>query len=432
MPQQAPNAFAPRYAELRKQLSGKAPEWLAELRHEGWTRFAERGLPSPSLESWKSTNVTTLGQLAFGKAVAPPSTLPALSKLASLELGATRLTFVDGQYAEEHSSLGELPDGVFVGSLRAALEQIPDRLREHLKRGVDGEIEFRALNDALLEDGAVILIPDGVVVEQPLQILNVATGEPTAYYPRTLIVAGERSQAQVVECFTGDTGPYFTNSVCDIDVADGAHLEHVRLQTESDEAFHISTRFSRQGRDSNLRTFSFDFGGKLVRHNVRAQLSGEGGNCDMFGLYLTHGTQHVDNHTTLDHAKPHCDSRELFKGILDDKSRSVFSGRIIVREDAQKTDAKQSNPNLLLSDSALAHTRPQLEIYADDVKCTHGATMGRLDEDALFYLRSRGIGRDDARRMMVEAFAGEVIDPLKNDTLRDALSREVAGRLGRS
>jgi len=424
-------ALAAYRAELERRLAGRGPGWLDDLRRDGWSRFDATGLPTPDLENWKNTNVTALSTTTFVPPADDPRARPALSALAGLRLGSTRLTFVDGRYAASQSERGRLPEGVFAGSLQEALREIPERLREHLLARPEGEAEFRALNDALLVDGAVIVIPDGVAVDEPLQLVFAASGAATACHPRTLILAGKGSRATVVEVHCGAAGAYLVNTVGDVSVGDGAQLDHVRIQEDSEAAWHISTRHSRQGRDSSLRTFGFDFGGKLVRHNLRAVLDGEGGHCEMYGLYLTHGTQHVDSHTTLDHARPHCDSRELYKGVLDGSSRSVFSGRIIVREDAQKTDAKQSNPNLLLSDRALAHTRPQLEIYADDVKCTHGATMGRLDEDSIFYLRSRGIGRAEARRMMVEAFALEVVEPVRNDALRDALSREVARRLDR-
>ena len=242
--------------------------------------------------------------------------------------------------------------------------------------------------------------------------------------------AGRESRVQVVETYLGlGDGVYLTNSVTDVVAGDASHVEHYRLQLESPNAFHLSSVESRQGRHSRCNLHNINLGGHLVRHDIVGVLDGEGADCHLNGLYLTRGSQHVDNHTILDHAKPHGDSRELYKGILDGNSRAVFNGRIIVREGAQKTDAKQSNSNLLLSKGALAQTRPQLEIYADDVRCTHGATIGRVDEDAVFYLQSRGIGPDEARNMLVFAFAGEVLDLIGPDVLRDWLSRAVTERL---
>jgi len=245
-----------------------------------------------------------------------------------------------------------------------------------------------------------------------------------------LIVAGKNSRFTVVESYVGaDGGQYLTNAVSEALIGENAIVDHLRIQQEGDQAYHLSAAWSRQQRNSRYTNFTIDLGGKLVRHDTRSVLDGEGGEANLFGLCVTRGEQHVDNHTSLDHAKPHCNSRELYKGILRDRSRSVFTGRIVVREGAQKTDAKQSNANLLLSEEALAHTRPQLEIYADDVKCTHGATIGRMSDEAIFYFRSRGISEADARHLLVSAFAGEVLDHLPDGLLRETLQNEIAARL---
>jgi Fe-S cluster assembly protein SufD len=259
-----------------------------------------------------------------------------------------------------------------------------------------------------------------------------ANERPTAAHPRSVIAAARGSRLQIVESHVAlNGGVYLTNAVTDLFVADGASVDHCRIQLDSPRAFHVSGVHSRQTRDSRCTLHNLDIGGRLVRHDVVSILDGAGADCRLNGLFLTGEKQHVDNHTVLDHARPHGSSRELYKGILGGRSRAVFNGRIVVRPDAQKTDAKQSNPNLLLSAEALAHTRPQLEIYADDVKCTHGATIGRLDEEALFYLRSRGIAEADARHLMIASFAGEVLDGISIEPAREELERIVAARLPR-
>jgi Fe-S cluster assembly protein SufD len=340
-----------------------------------------------------------------------------------------RLVLLDGRAADERSPCG----GAWIGSLARALAEIPDLVRAHLE-GLDHEraTVFAALNGALLDVGAVIAVPDGLALDRTIHVVHAtsAAAHPTACHPRTLVVLGRASRARLVESYVGPCGAvYFTNAVTEVVLGDGAQLDHCRVQAESDAAFHVSTTSSRQGRDSAYATHAVDLGGRLVRNDVVARLHGEGGTCQLDGLILTGAAQHVDNHTLLDHAMPHCGSRELYKTILDGSSRTVFNGRIIVREGAQKTDAKQSNPNLLLSPRALAQTRPQLEIYADDVKCTHGATVGRLDEEAIFYLRSRAIPREEARALLIRAFADEILERVPSDAVREHLQGEVARRL---
>jgi Fe-S cluster assembly protein SufD len=278
----------------------------------------------------------------------------------------------------------------------------------------------------------LIRVDPGTDVETTIAIVHYSGsgGSTTAGPARTTICAGAQTTVRVVELFVGPSGcTYFVNAASDITAGDGARVEHCRIQLEGDGAFHLSNQHSIQGRDSSLLLHNINVGGKTVRHDIQSRLDGRGADCFLNGLYLTRDSQHVDNQTILDHAQPHGSSRELYKGILDGNSRGIFSGRIVVREHAQKTDAKQSNRNLLLSRGALANTRPQLEIYADDVKCTHGATVGRLDEDAVFYLRSRGIADAAARRLMISAFAGEVLEKISQSALRDSLAEIVEARL---
>jgi Fe-S cluster assembly protein SufD len=420
------------FSERERELALRGPAWLGELRRRLRRRFDELGLPTTRDEAWKNTSLAALAATDLR----PPASSGVSGRLpaqAEPDLGGPRLVFLDGRLADALSRPGAPGDGLRVASLAAALHEMPERLRPLLEREDPGAgAEFRALNGALGEDGAVVIVGDGVSFEQPVQLTFLAgeAGQATTVHPRTLVVVGRNSRLTIVESYAGPQDrPYFTNAVSEIVVGDGASVEHYRLQLESEQAFHVSSITSRQGRDSRYTAHNVNLGGRLTRHHVRAIFEGAGGSCELFGLSLTRGSQHVDNHTLLDHAQPHCGSRELYKSVLDGRSRSVFSGRIVVRKDAQKTDAKQSNPNLLLSATALAHTRPQLEIHADDVKCTHGATIGQLDEDALFYLRSRGIAASEARALLVRSFAGEVLERAAHEPLRAWLGRRVDERL---
>lgn len=425
-----------RFQDLEKDLEGRDPEWLRKTRRDHAQRFAELGFPTTREEEWRNTNISPITTTTFGAPTSSVRTLPQLPAVARLENSGSRLVFVDGRYAPELSSVTALPDGVWVGPLGEALRSEPDRLKPYLTaRAAEATPAFRAINAALATDGAVVWIPEGCIVEEPVHLAYVSTGEgeageASASHLRTLIVAGRSSQATIVESYSGlDGRTYLTNAVTEVHLGPDAKLRHRRVQLESEGAYHIATVESHQAADSRYDACNVNLGGRLVRNEIRGILDGEGAHCTLDGLCLTHDQQHLDNHTVLDHARPHCDSRELYKSILGGKSRTVFNGRIIVRPDAQQTDAKQSNPNLLLSADALAHTRPQLEIYADDVKCTHGATIGRLDDDSIFYLRSRGIDEQTARSLLVEAFAGEILDRIGIEPLEELLGTMVRQRL---
>jgi Fe-S cluster assembly protein SufD len=426
------------FVERGRELGSTGPHWSRALRRSGRQRIEQVGLPTTRDEDWRTTSLKALAATDFVPAALGPDPrlewkLPAV---ADLGLGGPRLVFVDGHFAPALSSLGPEVPGLWVGSLGRALDEIPDRVRPYLlRRDPTRAGAFDALNAAFHEDGAVVLAQAGANAAVPVHIVFAASGggRTTAIHPWNLIVAGSTVRLQVVETYVGpQDAVYLTNAVTDVVADDGAHVEHHRVQLEGSSAFHVSSVHGRQTRDSRCVLHQFDLGGRLVRHDVDAVLDGEGSDCRLHGLYLTDGEQHVDNHTVLDHARPHCASRELYKGILAGASRAVFCGRIVVRPHAQQTDARQSNRNLLLSAGALAHTRPQLEIYADDVKCTHGATVGRLDEDAVFYLRSRGIAEAEARNLMIAAFAGEVLERVDLDPLREELERAFAARLPRA
>ncbi len=430
----AARGFLDGYEQRTLELGQSSPGWFQARREAGLSRFEQLGVPTPKNEAWRQTNLAPLTRERFEPASrhADSTTDPELPAWTRLALDGPRLVFHGGRHLPESSSPGDLPPGVLVCSLAEALAHCPERIEPLLARSDDDATPFEALNSALVEDGAVVIVPAGLQLEQPIQLVFTSGGAPraTASHPLTLIVACTGSRLRLVEQYVGSAdGVYFTNARTRVHVEDNASVEHYRLQFESRTAFHIASTHSVQGRDSRYTAHNVSLGGRLARQDIRAILDGEGSDCRLNGLYMTRDSQHVDNHTLLDHARPHCHSHELYKGILDDRSRSVFSGRIVVRPGAQKTDAIQSNPNLLLSPSALAYTRPQLEIYADDVKCTHGATVGQIDEEGVFYLRSRGIPEAQARSLLVHAFAGEILERIELEPLRDVLEHAVHDRL---
>jgi Fe-S cluster assembly protein SufD len=413
----------------------EGPGWLAPVRKAALARFAELGLPSVRHEDWRFTNLAPLARTAFvrpghdPRAVAADDLRPALWDAS----GACRLVFLNGRYAPHLSSVEALPEGVLLGSLAAALGGDAPGLESHLARIADDPADaLVALNTAFLEDGAYVRLARGTVLEAPIHLVFVTVpgAAPTAVHPRVLILAGPQSQAAIVETHLGlQDGNYLSNPLTEIRAEEGAVLEHYTIQREHEDAFHLGTLRVRQERSSRVTAQGFALGGGLVRRNHDWTLAGEGAGCLLNGLYVLHRQQHTDNHLRVEHAAPHCDSREVFKGILDGHARAVFTGRIVVRAGAQKTDGKQSNMNLLLSEHAQVDTRPQLEIFANDVKCTHGATVGQLDRDALFYLRSRGIPEPAARSLLVYAFAGALLEQVRIAPLRALLRRLLLARL---
>ena len=416
--------------------SALQPSWLQPLRKAGVSRFKELGFPTLQDEDWRFTNVAPLAKLPLQPVAEPANDAAAkaaLGKYIFAPLPGVRLVFVNGQHSMALSSVHGLPDGVRVSNLTAALVADSEFIKKQLGLyALTNDNAFAALNQAFFTDGGFVRIPAGVSVAEPIQFIFISTAEQggETIQPRNLIVAGEDSKATIIESYiAADNTAYFTNAVTEIVAGDNAALEYVKFQDEAGAAFHLATIAARLGRASKVSIHSFALGAKLSRTNIRAQLAGEGLECILNGLYLTRGEQLADHHMIVEHAQPHCASHEYFNGILDDKSKGVFHGRILVREIAQKTDAKQTNKNLLLSDNATADTKPQLEIYADDVKCTHGATIGQLNAESIFYLRARGIGQDNARRMLIHAFAGEIIARVKHDSVREKLDKLVWDRL---
>nr|XP_061813399.1 UPF0051 protein slr0076-like [Nerophis lumbriciformis] len=410
-----------------------APPHLAELRREGRQEFERLGFPSTRQEEWLNTNVAPIARAQFVLSAGDLQGLTRAKLRPFLVPDCIELVFVGGRLSDELSNLGELPSGVFAGSMARALDECPERVLEHLGSQVDlSKHPFAALNTAFLADGAFIDVPRGVVVERPIHCLFVSAtgGEALVSYPRNLFVAGEHSQVTVIETYGGITGDrYFTCPVTEIICGPRSVVDHYKLEQESVDAFHVAYQKVYLEREANFFSHSISHGGALVRNDIQAMLDAEGIECTLNGLYLTRGKQHVDNQMRVDHAKPNCNSYELYKGVLEGQSKAVFNGRIFVHEDAQKTDAKQSNRNLLLSEGALVQSNPQLEIFADDVRCTHGSTTGELDDEAVFYLRSRGISEEAAKSLLTYAFAAEVLGEIRLESIRHDLEEFLFTRL---
>jgi Fe-S cluster assembly protein SufD len=417
--------FLANYAAFAQSLPARQPDWLRQLRKHGLDRYRHLGWPTPRNEDWKFTNLNPVARIPF--ALARKQTIDETSLPASPD-GAMRLVFVNGFFDAALSTPAGGDDSLTVDSLSRLLDARPETVEPHLGKVVSfQEHTFSALNTAYLRDGAVVLVGDERVVEQPIYLVYVSTPEstPTAWQSRSVVVAGRHSKVTVIEYYLGTFEPAggstFTNVVTEVSAGPGAIVDHVKVQRESPNAYHLGTVHARQQRDSRFASHLVSLGGALVRNESRIHLADQGCHCTLNGLALARGGQHVDNHTVIDHARPHCESHELYKHILDGRAHAVFNGKIFVRPDAQKTDAKQTNQTLLLSDDAVINTKPQLEIYADDVKCTHGATVGQLDANALFYLRARGIGLEDARRILTFAFANDIVSRIQVEPLREEL-----------
>lgn len=426
-----------KYLETFDQSNGRTaaqPRWLQSLREEAFARFSESGFPTTHDEDWRFTNVSAVAGTPFE--------LAGQTNVAKKELGqfgisgfACQLVFINGLFSEELSIL-PAAKGARIGSLSAQLTQDPSGVEQHLGRYLNTERDaFAALNSAFIEDGLYVEVAVGVVVEQPVYALfiTVPGATPTMNHPRNLIVAGESSQVTIVEDYVSlgeDTS--FSNTATELVAGDNANVSHYMIVREGEKAYNFSTLRIQQGRSANVATHSLLLSGALIRNNVHPVLAGEGSECLINGLFMVNGRQHMDNYMLVEHASPHCNSRQFYNGILNGQARGVFHGRIIVHKDAQKTDAKQTNRNLLLSDDAQIDTKPQLEIYADDVKCTHGATIGQVDENALFYLRSRGLDEVSARDLLLLAFANECLDRMNSPQVREHLERLVVARLPES
>jgi Fe-S cluster assembly protein SufD len=403
------NTYLAAFERMERELAASGTPAIHRLRKAAMARFVEIGFPGPKDEEWRFTPIAPLARMPFDLAPEADNSY--------LAVGANP------------NWRQSLPGGVIICSLSEAIKTYPDLVETHLARHADWKkYPFTALNTAFLRGGAFVHVPANTVVEEPIlcDFLASTVGGSFAWHRRCLVVLGDNSQVTLIESYGGLPGEtYFTNAVTEIVVGAGAHIDHYKVQREGDRAFHMATMQVQIGRAANFASHAVTQGGQWVRNEINAVFEGEGGECILNGLYQVNGQQLVDNHTFIDHAYPHCASHELFKGILDGKARGVFNGKIYVRQDAQKTDAKQTNQTLLLSDDATINTKPQLEIYADDVKCTHGATVGQLDAESIFYLRSRGIGSAEARSLLTYAFANDIVSRIKVASVREELERSL-------
>jgi Fe-S cluster assembly protein SufD len=407
------------------------PAWLTRFRAEGMESFETLGFPTMKDEDWHFTSVAPIADRVFHPASGASISRERMSKLGLPDLGGQSLVFVNGYFSTELSSpeSERVTAGVTIQNLAAALGGEPGARAEIGLAATSTSSAFTALNSAFFRDGALIRVAANATAG-PIHLVFIAAGiDGMVTHPRNIIVAGNHSQATIVESYVAaDDSSYFTNAVTEVILGDGARVSHYKLQSEGTNAFHVGTIQARQPQSSYYESFSFATGADLSRTNVYTVLEGDAAECVLNGLYLADGTQHMDHQTYVEHIAPNCPSHELYKGILDGRSHGVFNGKVYVHPEAQKTDGKQSNNNLLLSDHARVDTKPQLEIFADDVKCTHGATVGRLDETALFYLRSRGLSNTVARKLLTYAFAADVLERLTLVPLRDALEARVLER----
>jgi Fe-S cluster assembly protein SufD len=418
-------------AEYRRSLEQGAaqPRWVGQARESAMAHFERLGFPTAKIEEWRFTSVAPIAERTF--ALAKDGIASAGVQQAALSAPIAHAVCVNGRFAAQLSRLEQLPKGVQLLGLEDAIASHPALVEPYLARlSLTQPSGFTVLNTAFLRDGIVLVISARTVVEQPIEVTfaSVSEGGGSVSHPRLLIVAGEASQVTVLERYVGK-GTAFTNAVGEVWLGANAVVDHYKLQEEPGDSYHIASMFLHCARNGTFSSHSLTFGGGLVRNDVVATLDGEGIDCTLNGLYVGRGTQLIDNHTTIDHAMPHCGSHEVYKGILGDRARAVFNGKIIVRPDAQKTDAKQTNKALLLSDEANINSKPELEIFANDVKCTHGAAIGQLDEAAMFYLRSRGLGVSESRAMLVHAFAGDILNRVKIAPVREYLEGILTARL---
>jgi Fe-S cluster assembly protein SufD len=388
------------------------------IREEAAERFRELGYPTTRQEEWKYTNVAPIAKIDW-KAATGEQALPPVTEVSMRGRAVVELIFVNGRFVERSG------DGA--SGLRVA--RLAEESNEHLAKYADYQDHpFTALNTSLANDGALVIADAGAAIEGFVHLLYIGNGDGIWSHPRNLILAGRGSQLSVVETYAGD-GRYFTNAVTEIVAEDGAVVDHYKVECESIDAYHVGTVQIHQERSSSVTAHSVAIGGALVRNEVNAALKGEGSNLVLEGLFIGAGSQHLDNKTVIDHARPHCESLEIYKGILDDNARGIFDGRVIVGIGAQKTVARQTNKNLLLSETAIVDSKPTLEIHNDDVKCNHGSTIGQLAEEPLFYLRSRGIGEEEARGMLIYAFASELVDRMKVEPVREVIRRTMFRRM---
>ena len=429
--------YVSKFKLFENKLNGQSKSFLHGIRKNALANLAELNFPTSKNEEWKYTNVAPILKHNFIPAMI--STLPIFQKgeieqFLFKDFDYHLIVFVNGLFAEELSEIGNLPKGVVVDGLNRITKNNPDSISKFINNLSKIDNAFNALNTAYSYDGLVVIIPDGMILEKPIQVLylNSSNNDPVLSLPRNLIIAGKNSQVSVIANYSGyGDKTYFSNIITEIYVEENAIVDLYKIQNENDESYHIEKVQAVQKKNSVFNHYNINFGGAIVRNDINTLHDDQNLETHYYGLYLAHGKQHVDNHTFIDHAKPNCMSNELYKGILDDNSRGVFNGKIIVRKDAQKTNAYQQNKTILLSKTATIDTKPQLEIFADDVKCSHGATVGHLDDTSEFYIRSRGVPQELAKSMLIRAFANDVIDTVKIESLKEQINHIIFEHLHR-
>ncbi len=430
----ASNHYRSEFERMADHLPGARMAWLHEFRQQALREFDAKGLPTTRDEAWKYTDVGPVARRGFSlREPTAPVSLAALESylLPRAPSAGYRLVFVDGRYSRALSSGPDHTHGGQIKSLAEAIEHSPDLIKDRLGGLADATTQgFAALNSALFSDGVYLHLDSGTAVVEPIELVYVASGEAaTTAQLRNLIIAEDNSRATIIETYIGlGDAPLLTNALSEISLGDGAEIEHYQMEHEAAGSYHIRESRIQQNRASHYTAHIMHGGARLARNEIRVALDGEDAQCILNGLYLGRARQHLDIYTWIDHRQPGGTSRQFFKGILEGHARGVFSGRTVVHPAAQKTDAQQINHNLLLSDEAEADSRPQLEIYADDVKCAHGATVGQLDPDALFYLRSRGLSEHDAHALLIHAFASDVIQRMTLEPLRKQLEQTMSAR----
>ena len=423
------------FQEFERQRNGDVPRWLDERRRAGIERFSAVGFPTAKEEEWRFTNVNPIARTRFALAT-PRADERAMERINAYTFGSdavAELVFINGHFSPKFSRLQKLPRGVTVKSLHDAMTQDEAVVQQHLGRYASIQKNpFVALNTGFIRDGAFVHFAKGVTVQRPIHLLFVDTGdaEPTVSHPRILIVAEENVEATLVNSFVGAGSTHLANAVTEVVVGANSRIEHNKLQHDCSAAYHVSTLQVMLHRASNFVSHATTIGSRLTRNDLNCTLAGDGAEATLNGLVLIGGNQHCDNHTLLEHAAPNCPSHELYKHVLRDESSGVFKGKIYVHPEAQKTDSKQTSKSLLLSDDASMNSQPALEIYADDVKCTHGSTTGPVDEDMVFYLRSRGVSLEAARHLLTYAFAADITRRIKVEKVRSRLEDFMAAQAG--
>jgi Fe-S cluster assembly protein SufD len=407
------------------------PEWLKNLREQAHTQFTKAGLPAKKTEDWKYTSLWGLSQHPFEHDAESILLSPAEISQFTLFDDVYRVVIIDGKFKVEYSTVTGMEKGLFIKPLSAAVDKLDGKLGQNIDIDKPG---FNALNTMLMTEGVVIEVENGCKIQKPIEILSIFSDKAAnkAAHLRNVVTLGKDAELTIIEHYASQGEVVtLTNVVTEVTLADNAELHHYKLQQESKKAYHIATLSATQAESSQWHTYNVSLGGGLVRNDIHSRLLGEQAHVTMDGLYIVNGTQHVDNHTRIDHAVPNTTSSELYKGVLDDNSHAVFNGKVVVHKDAQKTDANQKNQNLLLSRGCEIDTKPEMEIYADDVKCGHGSTVGQIDEDQLFFFRARGLDESTARNLLTYAFAAEVLENMPSTHIKNAFTKVIEQRLPR-